>query len=126
MAFHVPEQYRWYNHPTVPSQASDGNNGFFYLQHPTIIGWWIMLMVSDGGGWEHVSVSVAAQGHEQERCPTWDEMCHVKDLCWDAEDCVVQYHPARSQYRNMHQFVLHLWRPIGITIPVPPPIFVGL
>jgi hypothetical protein len=53
---------------------------------------------------EHVSVSL---GH---RCPTWDEMCKVKDLFWDEDDVVVQYHPAKSEYVNLSKTCLHLWR----------------
>lgn len=53
---------------------------------------------------DHVSVSFP------HRTPTWDEMCKVKDLFFDPEDCVVQYHPAAAEYVNMHKFCLHLWR----------------
>jgi hypothetical protein len=70
--------------------------------------------------WEHVSVSTS-----RARTPTWAEMCQVKDLFWDEEDCVVQYHPPRSDYVNHHPYVLHLWRPIGVTLPRPPSIMVG-
>lgn len=80
---------------------------------------------ADGLAWEHVSVSVA------HRCPTWSEMAIVKDLFWDAEDVVLQYHPARSEYVNNHPFVLHLWRPVTVTgtpwaLPRPPSILVGI
>ena len=70
-------------------------------------------------GWEHVSVS------RRDRCPTWDEMCLVKALFWDEEDCVIQYHPPRSEYVNNHPNCLHLWRPIGVSLPMPPSIMVG-
>lgn len=81
------------------------------------------VLVSDGDGWldlmpppifEHVSVSL------ESRCPTWDEMCLVKDLFWEPEELVVQYHPPKSVYVNFHPFVLHLWKPIGVIIPLPP------
>jgi hypothetical protein len=75
---------------------------------------------SDLPRWEHVSVSLAT------RCPTWDEMCLVKSLFWDDEDCVMQLHPPRSQWINNHPTCLHLWRPLEQTIPLPPPITVGL
>ena len=32
------------------------------------------IIASWCGGWEHVSVSL------QNRCPTWDEMCRIKDI----------------------------------------------
>jgi hypothetical protein len=56
--------------------------------------------------WEHVSVSVPGNA----RCPTWEEMCFIKDTFWNDEDCVVQFHPPKSQYVNVHPYVLHLWR----------------
>lgn len=64
--------------------------------------------------WEHVSVSLE---HE---CPTWDVMCWVKRRFWDDEDCVVQFHPPSSVAVNVHPYCLHLWRPIGVEIPLPP------
>ena len=56
-------------------------------------------------GWEHVSVKLFAR-----RLPTWDEMCEVKDIFWDAEEEVVQMHPKKSEYINFVE-ALHLWRP---------------
>ena len=109
--FHVPETARITDGP-IPSTAADGNNGAFRCGKFTII-------ASDGGGWEHVSVSLP------NRCPTWGEMCWVKSLFWDPEDAVIQIHPPASQYVNMHPNCLHLWRPINLTLPLPPAIFVG-
>lgn len=79
------------------------------------------IIASWGGGWEHVSVSLPGK----ERCPNWDEMCYIKNLCWRESETVIQYHPAKSDYVNFHPFVLHLWRPIGVDFPKPPPIMVG-
>jgi hypothetical protein len=63
--------------------------------------------------WEHVSVSAST-------VPVWGEMCWVKDLFWGPEEVVVQYHPPESQYVNVHGRVLHLWKPVGLEIPMPP------
>ncbi len=49
-----------------------------------------------GYPWEHVSVSTPT------RCPTWDEMKHVKELFWADDETVVQFHPEKSQYVNKH------------------------
>jgi hypothetical protein len=68
-----------------------------------------------GTGWEHVSVSI------MHRIPNWEEMCYVKDLFWDDEDCVVQFHPPKSQYVNYHPTCLHLWKSVGMLEIVPPP-----
>ena len=81
------------------------------------------IIASDGSDeirWEHVSVH--AHAWEGNKTPTWDEMCFIKDLFWDAEEVVIQYHPAKSQYVNNHPHVLHLWKPVGITLPTPPTI----
>ena len=62
----------------------------------------------DAQAWEHVSVH--ARRRLQSRIPTWREMCHVKDLFWDPDDLVLQFHPRRADYVNQHEHVLHLWR----------------
>lgn len=67
-----------------------------------------------GIDWEHVSVSL------KNRCPSWNEMCFVKDLFWDPEETVMQLHPPKSQAINLHPHCLHLWRPKHQEIPLPP------
>lgn len=111
MTFRVPNQYR-VRAGMMASSDADGNNGAFIvrLKH----GQRVQVVASDDGGWEHVSVS------RQDRCPTWDEMCQVKALFWEPEDCVVQFHPARSQYVNLHQYCLHMWRPTDDVLMMPP------
>lgn len=62
--------------------------------------------------WQHVSISL------QKRCPTWDEMCAVKNLFWNEDDTVVQFHPKKSEYVNNCETCLHLWRhKDGHTLP---------
>jgi hypothetical protein len=78
------------------------------------------VIASWGGGWEHVSMSFC------DRCPTWSEMCKVKEIFWNDEECVVQFHPPKSKYVNNHPYCLHLWRKIGAEFEVPPSILVGL
>ena len=114
--FHVPEKFRLTT-GSWRSDASYGNNGVFLvkLKH----GQDVRTIAGEGMGWEHVSVS------RTDRCPTWEEMCFVKNLFWNDEDCVVQLHPPKSEYVNCHPYTLHLWRPIGQTIPMPPSIMVG-
>jgi hypothetical protein len=51
-------------------------------------------------------------------------MCQIKDLFFEPEDCVVQFHPAKSQYRNFHPGCLHLWKP-DCGMPVPDPLMVA-
>ncbi len=76
--------------------------------------------------WEHVSVTVSHKKKEASRCPTWEEMCFVKNMFWNEDEVVVQYHPAKSDYVSMHPFCLHLWKPIGVTLPTPDPLMVGV
>lgn len=81
----------------------------------------INLIASDGEatGWDHVSVSVGSKSP-----PTWAEMCFVKDLFWDETECVVQFHPPKSDYVNIHPGVLHLWKAAKEPFPRPPKICV--
>ena len=77
---------------------------------------------SDGGGWEHVSICPFKRSHT----PTWDEMCSFKDMFFNENEVVVQYHPAKSEYVNNMPNCLHLWRPLNEKMPVPPSIMVGV
>jgi len=111
--FHVPEKFRMLYHPLYGRMdSSNGNNGVFNFFWQ---GYDIYCIASDEGGWEHVSISTS-----RKRTPTWEIMCRVKDLFWDEEDCVIQFHPPRSQYVNDHKDVLHLWRPTNKNIETPP------
>lgn len=115
MTFQCPEKYR-VQLPGYP--AGDEQNGAFIVKLRR--GQTVNVIASSGMNWEHVSVS------RKDRCPTWDEMCQVKALFWDDDDCVIQYHPPRSEYVNNHPNCLHLWRPINADLPTPPSILVGV
>ena len=134
MAFKVPEQSRIRTHPLLGSDERAGKNGAFELEgiDPNIR---IFCIASDGlddgdGNplapayqWEHVSVSIRERGLV--RTPLWAEMEFVKNVFWDREDCVLQFHPPRSEYVNVHPHVLHLWRKVGFDQPRPPKWMVG-
>lgn len=100
------------------SDATYGRNGLFLINGPSRAR--LRLVVSDQGGWEHVSVTVL----KKKRLPSWTEMCHVKALWWKPDEVVIQYHPAEEDYVNMHDLCLHLWRPINQSIPTPPKAYV--
>lgn len=134
--FHVPEQYRLRTGP-LGSRKEDGNNGSFFLP-PISMDWMFAVIASDGpdeSPWEHVSVHMRdrrdmdagsrAQRQPRMRVPGWAEMCYIKNIFWDPEDCVIQYHPAESSYVSIHDYVLHLWRPVGIELPTPPLELIG-
>lgn len=118
--FHVPEKYR-ITTGVLSSQKDDGNNGAFKitsikLKTP------LNVIASDQLGWEHVSISTPT------RCPTWEEMCLIKDLFWDDDDVVIQIHPVKADYINNHAYCLHLWRKAGTNdfCEKPPKIMVGI
>lgn len=67
-----------------------------------------------GCAWEHISVST------KNRCPTWGEMAWAKRQFWAADECAIEYHPPERGYVRIHPFVLHIWRPLGHGIPMPP------
>lgn len=79
------------------------NSGAFLFVGPERIQ--LRVIASDGMGWDHVSVST------ENRCPTWEEMCFIKDLFFESEEAVMQLHPPKSQYVNYHPHCLHMWRP---------------
>ena len=102
----------------LASTAADGFNGVFIIKG---LKGRLRLIVSDEEGWEHVSGSYP---NARLQIPSWKEMCFVKDLIWKPDEVVVQYHPAESDYVNIHPGVLHLWRPTDVDLPLPPKIFV--
>ena len=72
-----------------------------------------------GSGWEHVSASVLHPDGGNST-PRWIIMCRIKELFWRPDETVVQYHPSKEEYVDMHSDVLHLWRPINDSLPSPP------
>jgi hypothetical protein len=124
--FHVPNLYRLKHHKLLASTDEDGNNGFFIIPHKKINGYYYRIQASDGEGWEHVSVTLGADNKPVNRCPTWAEMCYIKDIFWNKQDCVIQYHPPESENINNHPFCLHLWRPVALVIPIPDKYLVGI
>lgn len=117
MAFKVPEKYR-VRSGEYGSTEADGNNGAFIF--PSVPGRFrLAVIASDGDGWEHVSVSTPV------RTPTWAEMCFIKSMFWGEDDCVVQFHPPKSEYVNQHPFCLHLWRKTDAEFDRPSWLLVG-
>jgi hypothetical protein len=109
------------DHRRIRTQGDgDAFNGAFMLKaRPTRAS--LYVIASNGGGWEHVSVSVAGE----RRCPTWDEMAWIKTVFFEDHETVMQLHPPQSAYVNNHAHCLHLWRPLREGIPVPPALMVG-
>lgn len=93
--------------------GEDGGNGWVTIKGKTFF-----VVYSNGGNWDHVSVSC------KNRCPTWDEMCEIKNIFFDENECCIEYHPSKSNYVNIHPYCLHIWKPQKEQIPVPPTRFV--
>ena len=51
------------------------------------------------GSWEHVSVSVPGKKF----CPSWEEMCWVKDLFWGEEETGNPVSPTKKRIREHAQ-----------------------
>ena len=121
--FKVPNQYR-----IRTGQYGSSNdielNGAFLLPSNENDRRKLFVLASDGYDWYHVSVH-ARIGHTP-HTPYWSEMCHVKDIFWDKEDWVMQFHPSKKEYVNNHPHVLHLWQPINVDFPKPDKILVGI
>ncbi len=120
--------------PVLITSAADGMNGVFEIpfeHNPKIH---FLAISSDGSepdghsvGWEHVSIRAGAmneKGKRYERVPNWMEMCWLKELFWKDDECVVQFHPPKLDYVNLHPHVLHLWRFTGGIFPMPEKAFV--
>jgi len=75
----------------------------------------MVFIASWNDGWEHVSISY------KHKNPTWDEMCMIKDVFWNDDETVVQFHPPKDQYVNVHPHCLHLWKEIGKDYMMPNP-----
>ena len=94
-------------------RCSDGGSGWV-----TIHGKTFFVIYSNGGGWDHVSAS------SNNWCPTWEEMCFIKNVFFDEDECCIEYHPAKKDYVNNHPYCLHIWKPQTQDIPIPPIIMV--
>lgn len=110
----IPGKLRRRAHPT--DGWGDEHNGCAFV--------WVRrfpltVIFSNGAGWDHVSVSSPI------RCPTWAEMCAVRDLFWSADEWVLQFHPPEAEYVNFHPNCLHLWRPKDGKVRTPPAWMVG-
>lgn len=73
----------------------------------------LRVVLSTGGGWDHVSVSLS------DRTPRYQEMKMIKLLCFRPDEWAIELHPPPSRYVSIHPYVLHMWRPHNLDIPIP-------
>jgi hypothetical protein len=99
----------------IQGDLGDSKNGAFLIK---IKGEKYYIIASNGGDWEHVSVS------HKHKVPSWKIMCAVKEMFFEDNEVVMQLHPTKENYININENVLHLWKPVGQEIPTPPIEFV--
>ena len=95
---------------------NDGMGGRYYDKQT---GKFLHFIFSYQMGWEHLSVSMPT------RCPSWEQMCVMKDIFWNKDECCVEYHPREEDYVNNHPYCLHIWKPTDVDIPTPPTLLIG-
>ena len=102
----------------------EGMTGFACRLRCPMTQHYLKVIASWGMGWDHVSAVRVGDN----RTPVWMEMAWLKDVFWNDEECVVQYHPPKSMYVNNHPGCLHLWRPqVELDeIPLPPTELIGI
>lgn len=117
------EKHRDTTTPGFCTPHSYGCVGWFVIPGPE--GITLRVMASDGSGWadsglpgppfEHVSVSTSRR-----RTPKWREMEFVREQFWEDHETVIQFSVPRDKHVNNHQYTLHMWRPVGVDVPLPP------
>ena len=104
----------------IIKEGRDGIGGVIYDKNTRVK---LNFILSWGASWEHCSVSITDR---YKRCPSWEQMCFIKDSFWNDDECCVEYHPAKKDYVNNHEYCLHIWKPIDQEVPTPPSLMVGL
>ncbi len=120
-----PEGYRQ-QHPPALQSPEGAAYGRFVIPGGNACGRPLCAIACDGeltDGWEHVSVTIYGKPTS---IPSWNEMCLIKDLFWEQDAWVLQFHPPASEYVNNHEGCLHLWRQTKLPVPTPPSVLVGI
>ncbi len=99
------------------SETKDGFKGIIALHN-----WKGTIIVSNGAGWEHVSVSPQKKHY----IPTWDDMSTIKELFFNDDEAVIEIHPPKIDYVNNMPNCLHLWRCSYKEMVLPPSCLVGI
>src|SRR5262245_54992021 len=121
---HHLDKWRVYDPPS-PAGAT---YGAFTIPNPFDRGTTLCVIVSDGkkvqgtDGWEHVSVHIGV-APKITRIPNWREMDWIKELFWDMNEIVIQFHINDARKINHHKTTLHLWKP-PYPIILPPPVLI--
>jgi len=112
------EQYRIPDFGQWSSTSEDGPNGVFLIPFSEKVS--LACFAASRIDWEQVGVFPVCGDGYLARCPTWEEMCFVKNLFWQGNETVLQFHPSKSEYVNLYPFMLHLWKMTFVDHPLPP------
>ena len=124
MRWRAEKAIEGYRVTEVPLASSEdcGCNGAFVFRGPC--GRDLKVIVSDGSSWDESGLAGPPWEHASVSCqdgtPTWEEMDFVKRLLWRDDELVVQFHVPRNMRVNTHPNCLHMWKPKGEDIPLPP------
>lgn len=94
------------------SDDTDGWNGCFLVP---VDGEIYHVMISDGGGWKHLSATNA----QKKVIPSWNAMCRLKEYFFSDDEWACQFHPAKDDHINDHPYCLHIWMPLDAPLPHP-------
>jgi hypothetical protein len=96
----------------IGTTAEDGFNGRFLI--PLEGEMWFVI-ISDGMGWRHVSVSNA----QKSMLPSYTVMSRIKACFFGDDAWVVEFHPPTDEHVNDYPYCLHLWEYIDGEMPHP-------
>lgn len=118
------EKYRGPASSMFPHKKGDLYGFFFIPDRKKPTGPKLKVLVSPWdckeGNWRHISVS------HIKRCPTWGELCQIKEMFWGPDVTVQQFHPKASEYVNNANNCLHMWEKVGTEAELPPSILTGI
>ena len=107
----------------IGGPPNGGPIGAFRLRHPETQRS-LQVIAGDGLDWESQGLSLPAWEHVSVKpeygVPLYAEMKWIKEQFWEPTELVLEFHVPASDHINRHPQVLHLWRPIGVDIPLPP------
>lgn len=98
--------------------TEDGLAGVIYMPSR----WRGTIIISNGAGWEHVSVSP----ERKSQTPSWEDMCFIKEQFFNEDESVIEVHPPKIEYVNNMPNCLHLWRCTYKDMVLPPSCLVGI
>jgi hypothetical protein len=101
-----------FSRASFASTELDGWNGLFLVPMNGQI-WEVML--SDGWGWRHLSVTNA----QKRQLPPWEIMTRMKETFFADDAWVVMFVPPKEVYINDHPYCHHLWEPLNEPLPMP-------